>query len=140
MHAGREGRLLELLLDRLRLEPLEPGRPNEPARVDEPGELVAREERLLQQRLARDGEMLRVGENRHDQHLWVALLAEDRRPILRMLVERGMDLVVEVVQERGAAPQLFVLAEVAGVPARRRLDGERMAEQRLALGVASQGR
>ena len=34
--------------------------------------------------------------------LGVALLAEDRRAVLRMLVERGVDLVVEVVEQRGA--------------------------------------
>ena len=127
--AGGEGRLLQLLLDRLRLEALEPGRPHEPAGVDEPGELVAGEERLLQQRLARDLEVLGMREHGQDQHLGVALLAEDRRAVLRMLVERGVDLVVEVVEERRAAPQLLVLAEVAGVPAGRRLHGQRVTEQ-----------
>ena len=39
-----------------------------------------------------------------DQLLGVALLAQDRRPVLRMLVEGGVDLVVEVV-EQSRAPQ-----------------------------------
>ena len=138
--AGRERRLLQLLAHRLRLEALEPGRPHEPARVDEARELVAREERLLQRRLARDREVLRVREDRHDQLLGVALLAQDRRAVLRMLVERGVDLVVEVVQERRAAPELLVLAEEPRVPARRRLDGERVTQQRLALRVARERR
>src|SRR5947208_1693820 len=42
--AGSERRLLQLLLDGLRLEPLEPGRANETAGVHEPRELVARKE------------------------------------------------------------------------------------------------
>ena len=41
----------------------------------------------------------------------IALLAEDRRAVLRMLVERRMDLVVEVVEEGDDAPELLVLAE-----------------------------
>ncbi len=120
--AGRERRLLELLLHGLRLEAVDARRPHEPARVDEPGELVAGEERLLERRVARHLQVLGVREDALDDDLRVALLAQDRRAVLRMLVERGVDLVVEVVQERGDAPQLLVLAEVARVPARRRLD------------------
>ena len=52
-----------------------------------------------------------------------------------MLVERRVDLVVEVVEERGDAPELLVPAELARVRGRRRLDGERVTEQRLALRV-----
>src|SRR6266478_3560575 len=126
VHAGGERRLLELLPHRLRLEPLEPGRPDEAARVHEAAELVAREERLLQQRVARQAQMLRVGEHRLDDLLGVALLAQNRRAVLWMLVERRMDLVVEVVQERGDAPELLVLAELTGVEPRRRLDRESM--------------
>ena len=43
--------------------------------------------------------------------LGVALLAQDRRAVLRVLVERGVDLVVEVVEQRGDPPELLVLAE-----------------------------
>src|SRR5690554_7701290 len=35
---------------------------------------------------------------------------EDRRAVLRMLVERGMDLPVEVVRERDVAPEALVPA------------------------------
>jgi hypothetical protein len=73
--------------------------------------------------------MLGVREHSHDQHLGVALVAQDRRPVLGVLIERGVDLVVEIVQERRAPPQLLVLAEVACVPAGRCLDGESMTEQ-----------
>ena len=97
--------------------------------MDEPGELVAGEERPLQRRVAWNREVLGVREHGLDQDLGVALFAEDRRAVLWMLVERGVDLVVEVVEERGAAPQLLVLAEVARIPARRRLDGQRVTEE-----------
>ena len=63
---GREGGLLELLLDRLRLEPLEAGRAHERARVDEAAQLVTGEERLLQRRVARQPEVLGVREDRLD--------------------------------------------------------------------------
>src|SRR5206468_10712232 len=53
-----------------------------------------------------------------------------------MLVERGVDLVVEVVEEGGDAPELLVAAEPRGVRGGRRLDGERVAKERLALRVA----
>ena len=76
-----------------------------------------------------------MGEHRLDDLLGVAQLAQDRRAVLRVLVERGVDLVVEVVQERRHAPQLLVLAELARVERGRRLDRERVAQQRLALRV-----
>src|SRR5438874_841240 len=52
-----------------------------------------------------------------------------------MLVERGVDLVVEVVGQGGDAPELLVAAEPRGVGGGRGLDGERVAKERLALGV-----
>ena len=109
--ARRERRLLQLLLDRLRLEPFEAGRPDEAARMNEAGELVAREERLLERRVAREREVVRVRQHGVDHDLRIALLAQDRRAVLRMLVERRVDLVVEVVEQRRDAPELLVLAE-----------------------------
>src|SRR2546428_4135499 len=55
-----------------------------------------------------------------------------------MLVERGVDLVVEVVQQRRDAPELLVAAEPRCVRGRRRLDRQRVSQQRLALRVARQ--
>src|SRR5581483_10240654 len=138
VYAGRERRLLELLPHRLRLEPVEPGRPYEPAGVHEAGELVAGEQHLLQLRIARQREVLRVREHRDDELLGVALRAQDRRPVLRVLVERRVDLVVEVVQQRGRAPELLVPGVQARVEAHRRLDRARVAQQRLALRVAGE--
>ena len=79
-------------------------------------------------------------EGRVDELVRVALLAQDRSAVLRVLVERRVDLVVEVVEERGDAPELLVLAVKARVERTRRLDGERMTEQRLALRVARERR
>src|SRR5262249_59772522 len=76
MDARCERRLLELLLHRLRLEPLEAGRANEAARVDEAAELVAGEERLLEKRVAREAEVLCVREHRLDDLFGIALLAQ----------------------------------------------------------------
>ena len=75
-------------------------------------------------------------EDRLDHVLRIALLAQDRRPVLRMLVERRMDLPVEVVQQGDDAPDVLVLAEAPRVGADRGLDGERVAAQPLTLCVA----
>ena len=140
VHTGCERRLLQLFPHGLRLQPLEPGRPHEPARMHEPGELVARKQCPHQGRVTGDREMLGVRQNGLDHHLGIALLAQDRGAVLRMLVESWVDLVVEVVEQRRATPQVFVLTEVAGVPAGRCLDSQRMTEQGLARRVSGQGR
>jgi hypothetical protein len=139
VHACGEGRLLQLLPHGLRLEPVEPGRPDEPAGVDESRQLVAGEERLLEQRLARQREVLGMGEHGSDHDLGIALLTQDRRAVLRMLVERGVDLVVEIVQQRDGRPELLVLAEALRIAANGGLDGQGMTQERLALRVARQG-
>ena len=135
VHAGGERRLLQLLPHRLRLEPVEPGRADERARVHEAGELVAGEQHLLQRRVARQPQMLGVGEHRLDDLLRIALLAEDRSAVLRMLVERGVDLVVEVVEQRRDAPELLVPVEPRRVRGGGGLDRERVPQQRFALRV-----
>jgi hypothetical protein len=108
--------------------------------VDEAGQLVAGEERPLQGRVARQLQVLGVGEDGDDDLLRPALLAEDGRAVLRVLVERGVDLVVEVVEERGGAPELLVLAVLAGVEADARLDREGVAAERLGSGSPRRGR
>src|SRR5262249_23134905 len=124
----------------LRLESVEPGRADEPARVYEARELIAGEQGLLEQRVAGQLEMLGVRQHRDDDLLGVAELPKDRRAVLRMLVERRVHLIVEVVQERRDPPELLVLAELARVEPRRRLDGERVAPERLALRVLGERR
>src|SRR5262245_8024739 len=60
VHAGGEGRLLQLLAHRLRLEAFEAVRAHEPTSVDESGQLVAGKARLLERRVALDVQVLRV--------------------------------------------------------------------------------
>jgi hypothetical protein len=79
-----------------------------------------------------------MGQHRLDHDLRIALLAEDRRPVLRVLVERGVNLVVEVVQEPDGAPERLVLTVATRVEAQAGLDGECVAAQRLALRVRRQ--
>ena len=95
-----------------------PGRPHEPTRVHEPRQLVAGEQRLLQRSVTRHLEMLGVREDRFDHFLRIPLFTQDRCAVLWMLVQRRMNLVVEVVEQRDDAPQLLVLAEVPGIPRR----------------------
>ncbi len=134
--ARRERRLLELLLDGLRFQPFESRGAYERARVDEPGELVTREEVRLERRLPRDREVLGVGEHGVDQPLRVSLVTQDRCPVLRVLVEGGVHLVVEVVEQCSGAPGLLVLTEQPRVVPDGGLDGDRMAQERLARRVA----
>ena len=60
VHRGREARLLELLLDRLRRHPLQPLRPHVGAGQDEARQLVDREQRLLHRRVARHAQEVGV--------------------------------------------------------------------------------
>jgi UDP-N-acetylglucosamine 1-carboxyvinyltransferase len=108
--------------------------------MDEPGELIAGEERPLERRIARHLEMLGVRQHGLDHLLRIAELAQDRRAVLRVLVERGVDLVVEVVEQRGHPPELLVLAEAPRIGRRRGLDRERMPQKRLVLRVLGEGR
>ena len=103
--------------------------------MDEARELVAREQDLLELRVARQGEMLGVREDCLYQLLGVALVAEDGRAVLRMLVERRVDLVVEIVQERRCTPEDLFLAVHPRVEADRRLDGESVPQEGLARRV-----
>ncbi len=137
VHSGREGRLLQLLAHRLRLERLDAVGTDEAAGVDEAGELVAGKQGLLQRRVARQLQVLRMGETGLDDLLRLALLAQDRSAVLRVLVERRVDLVVEVVEERDApqssssSPNLTAYARTPASTA------ERVPEQRLGSSCTS---
>ena len=136
--AGRERRLLELLPHGPRLEGGDAVRTHEPAGVDEAAELVAGEERLLELCVPGQMEMLRVREDGLDDLLGVPLLPQDRCAVLRVLVERRVHLVVEIVEKSRHSPELLVLPEVACVSANGGLDREGMTPKRLARGMAGQ--
>ena len=139
VHAGRERRLLELLLHGFRRQRLDPVRPHESARVDEARELVAGEQRLLERRVTRQLEVLRVREHRTRSPPRDSPPHGGSRAVLRMLVERGVDLVVEVVQQRSRRPRTpRPRRTFPRVCAHGGLNGERVAQERLALRVTSE--
>ena len=140
--AGRERLLLELLAHAARLERGEALRAHEAAGVHEAGQLVAGEEHALEVALAlRDVlQVVRMREHGAHEPLGIAQLAQVRRAVLRVLVERGMALVVEVVQQRHVAPRVLVVAALARIGAHGGLDRVGVAPQRLALRPALQER
>src|SRR5450759_69888 len=137
---GGEGGLFQLLAHRLRLERVDAVGAHQPAGVHEAGQLVAGEDRLLQRGLARYAGVDGVREDRPNDLLGVALLAQYRGAGLRVLLERGVNLVVEVVQKPGDAPELFVRTEPPRIGSDSRFDRECVPPQRLALGVLRQRR
>ncbi len=110
--------------------------------MHEAGQLVAGEEHALEVALARGDvlQVVRVREHRAHEPLRVAELAQVRRAVLRVLVERRVALVVEVVQQRDVAPGVLVLAALARIGAHGGLDRVGVAPQRLALRPALQER
>ena len=116
------------------------GRTDVGAGGEKAGKLVAREQRVLQRSLARNAGIFRVGKNGADELFAVAVLAEDFGAFGGMLTVRrvivvGPALVVEVVEEGGEAPEIFVGAVFSGVGANAGFDGEGMFLQAFALGV-----
>ena len=71
----------------------------------------------MQRRVARHAGMVGVRENRAADLFVHAALRQNRLALLRMLFERGVDLPIEIVQQRGDGPLLLVLAELAAYAA-----------------------
>src|SRR5204863_8377782 len=92
-------------------------------------------ERLFQLRIAWNRQMLGMGEHGIDHLLGVALFPEDRRAVLRVVVQRRVHLVVEVMKQADGAPELLVLAELPRVPAHARLGTDGVTQLRFALRV-----
>jgi hypothetical protein len=127
-----EGGLLQLLANRLRPKPLDPGGPDPRARRDEAGQLIDREERLGQPGRARNVQVLGVAGDGFHEVLGVAPVAElderhPRVPGLRV----GVALVVEVVNQPRDPPELLVLVVAPRVGAHRGLDPQHVLSQRL---------
>ena len=104
VHAGREGRLLQLLAHGLWLQGVDAVRAHEAAGVNEARQLVAGEQRPFERGVPWHREVLGVGEHGLDDFLGPAFLAEDRRAVLGVLVEGRVHLVVEVVEQSHRAP------------------------------------
>src|SRR5260370_1551988 len=119
LDAARERLVLHPLLHRARLEVKNAlARSDERRCGNETAQLIAREQRLLEQTVARHtGDFLRVRENRANRPLGIALRAQNLGAFVRMVAERRPPLVVEIVQQSDDAPLLLVLAELARVTA-----------------------
>src|SRR5207253_5791808 len=85
-------------------------------------------------------DLLRVRENRADHPIGIPLLVENLAPFVRMIAERRPALVVEVVQQRGDAPGVFVFPELPRVAAHRGFDRHRVFQQAVAFRVLGQER
>jgi len=81
---------------------------------------------VLEAALARHLRVVRMGQHGADQPLRIAPLAQDLGAAERVVRQIRVPIVVEVMQERCNAPRLLVLAELTGVAADGRLDGEGM--------------
>src|SRR5439155_722179 len=104
----------------------------------EPGHFVAREQRLLQEPVARHAAVVGVREDRADHPLRILLLAQDLAAAKRMILEAGPPLVIEIVQQRDDAPALLVLAELPRVAAHGGFHGHRVLQEALVLRVLGQ--
>jgi len=106
------------------------------ARGEEAGELVASEQRVLERRLARDAGIVRVREDRANNFFGVAALAQNFRAFRGMSRVGGMfvvgpALVIEVMEQRRDAPNLFISALLACVCTDAGFDGQHVLAQAL---------
>jgi len=135
VHRAREGLVLHLFLDgghvhfedaAVRLYVRDGG--------DETGQFVASVESLFERRHTRHTGMTGVRENSAADLLGHAALGEDRLTLLRMLVERRVNLPIEVVQQSRDGPFPDVFAEFGGVGGHAGLDRKRVLAETLGLG------
>jgi hypothetical protein len=85
-----------------------------------------------------DAGMCGMRENGLDQRFVDRRASADVGAAKRVVVQRGIELVIEIVQESGDTPRLDVLAGARGVPAHGALDGQGVLEQTVALRVLGQ--
>src|SRR5258707_12785950 len=103
-------------------------------------QFITSEERVLEGGLAGDVAIIGVRENGADNFFGVTLLAQDLRAFGGVALVGGMlvigpALVVEVVQQRGEAPGLFVGAGFTGIGAHAGFDGKHVLTERFGLRV-----
>ena len=113
-------------------------RPDERDRRDESRQFVDGKKRFFHQGVPGDPRMVRVREDRPDEHLVVAPLPQDLRAAHRVVVRRGIALVIEVVEQPRDAPERLVFVETARVPPHRRLHRQGVFDQIFALRVFRQ--
>jgi hypothetical protein len=110
---------------------------------EEASQFVASEEGVLELGFARDARVIGVGKDGANQFRGIAVFAQDFGAFGGMLAVGGVvivgpALVVEIVEERGEAPEVFVGTEFAGVIANARFDSEHVLAERVGLGVLAE--
>lgn len=93
---------------------------------NETGELVRRENRPLHRRITGLAGVGRVTEDAVDDLLRYAALSEDRRPCLWMLLDRRVNLIVEVVEQSDNPPRFLILVVYPRIVTHHGLDCETM--------------
>src|SRR5262249_18562773 len=97
--------------------------------------LVAGVEALFHQALPFHTAVVGMGKDGAADLLGIAAFFEDFVAHERVLGRGGIFFIIEIVQQAGDAPLVFVLAELAGVGAHTGLNGQHVLAQALRLGV-----
>src|SRR5262245_3868127 len=146
--AFRERLVLHLFPDGLRLDLVNRAiGPDEHGCRDETAQLVAGEERLREPGLARHAGILRMAEDGFDHLFGIAVRGEDPAAFEGMTLRLrsveivfGKTLVIEIVEEPGVAPKIFVLPPELCIPPHRRFHRKRVLPQAVARGVLAEKR
>src|SRR3990172_4761778 len=136
---AREALVLELLLDRARLEPRDgaPGT-HQGAGGDEARELVAGVQPAVEKGDPRIARVVGVGTDRVDDVGRHASRQQYLGALYGMLRRDRVHLVVEVVEHAGRAPRLGVLAVACRIGPHGGLDGQRVLAEAVGLGELRQ--
>ena len=137
--AAGEGFVLEAFFDGVDFEIEDAfGRANVGARDEKTGEFIACEQSVLERSLPRNVAVVGVRKNGADEFCRVAPFAKNSSALGGMFLVRGVSgvgkfLVVEVVEQRGESPKVFIGARFFGVGANAGFDGEHVFAQRFGL-------
>jgi hypothetical protein len=143
-HAFGEGFVFEAALHGVHLEIKDAlRRANVRAGREEAGELVAGEKRVFEGRLPNDAGIIGVREDRANDFVGVAVLAQNFRafrwmPRIGNVFVVGPALVVEIVEQGGDAPKLFIGALFACIGADAGFDRQHVLAEALRVGEFAQ--
>jgi hypothetical protein len=125
---SRECRILQLLLDGLRLQVVDTGRSHQRSRVDQTGQFVASHEDLVQLRFRSDTREIRPVRQDCVKHFLRPAVAAQMLDCAHGMFFR-IFLPVQIVQETRKAPNIFVLSESPGVRPNCGLNGVHVVSQ-----------